>query len=66
MRLNVDKVGLFGSSAGSWIAGGLAIRLRDKGGLVPSMVVLDSTLVDDRAIHPAQKENHVLEKYYVS
>lgn len=65
LNLNCDKVGLFGSSAGSWIAAGLAIRLKDKTGAKPSMVVLDSTLVDDRAIYPAQAVGHPCEDYHI-
>ncbi|KAM0789792.1 hypothetical protein ACM66B_006644 [Microbotryomycetes sp. NB124-2] len=67
-RLNVDssKSIVYGSSAGSWISQGLVYRLNKRGGgALPKLVALDSTLADDRLIHPAQAENHPLATHHV-
>ncbi|BGP30999.1 hypothetical protein JCM10296v2_002763 [Rhodotorula toruloides] len=46
--LDSSRVALYGSSAGSNLAAGLAIRLKNQGKKAPTLTLLDSVLADDR------------------
>lgn len=51
LGINVNNIGLYGSSAGTSLAGGLAIRLNkklasNKGTIQPKLVVLDRCVPD--------------------
>ncbi|GAA5823989.1 hypothetical protein JCM3770_004623 [Rhodotorula araucariae] len=46
--LDSSRVAVYGSSAGSNLAAGLAIRLKNRGKSAPVLTVLDSVLADDR------------------
>ncbi|KAK4702263.1 hypothetical protein P7C70_g3963, partial [Phenoliferia sp. Uapishka_3] len=66
--LNIDgtRVGVYGASAGSALATGLAIRLNQQGcGDGIKLVVMDSTLADDRLIYPSQAENLPTAIYHI-
>ncbi|KAK4704026.1 hypothetical protein P7C70_g2185, partial [Phenoliferia sp. Uapishka_3] len=66
--LNIDgsRAGFYGSSAGSALAAGLAIRLNGQGRSAGvKMVVMDSAVADDRMIYPSQAENHPNAAYHV-
>ncbi|BGP23671.1 hypothetical protein JCM10295v2_002572 [Rhodotorula toruloides] len=46
--LDSARVAVYGSSAGSNLAAGLAIRLKNQGKEAPALTLLDSVLLDDR------------------
>lgn len=65
LGLDVTRFGLFGTSAGSWLSTGLAIRLKDKNSFEqPRIAICDSCIADDRVIYVAQDENHPWAHYF--
>ncbi len=50
LGIDLDRLGVFGISAGAGLAAGLAIRVRDNGGPTLAFQLLETPMLDDRQI----------------
>lgn len=53
LGIDLDRVGVYGVSAGAGLAAGLAVRVRDNGGPRLAFQLLDTPMLDDRQITPS-------------
>ncbi len=53
LGIDLDRLGVYGVSAGAGLAAGLAVRVRDDGGPRLAFQLLDTPMLDDRQITPS-------------
>ena len=60
LGIDLDRLGVFGISAGAGLAAGLAIRVRDNGGPALAFQLLETPMLDDRQITASSTTDDLL------